>query len=73
MQKLIPKNWMLVCGFGYWVTKSDITDLDIADPPASKDVLDKIKEACQNCGVTPTVLSCTGATLIKKESIFFNY
>jgi hypothetical protein len=47
MQKLIPKNWMLVCGFGYRVTKSDITDLDIADLPASKDVLDKIKEACQ--------------------------
>ncbi len=46
LQGKLPGSWMLVCGFGYRVTKSDISNLKIIDLHASIEVQDKIKFAC---------------------------
>ncbi len=48
LQGLLEKDWMLVCGFGYRVSKADISDLGIADLHAHKHVQDSIKYSCQN-------------------------
>ncbi|MEY8248138.1 MAG: DUF2220 family protein [Bermanella sp.] len=47
LQGLIPSDWMLVCGFGYRVTKADITDLKIVDLHAHRLVSDQVKQACE--------------------------